>query len=318
MNYKYARWFFVLLTLLFIAKIYLDEKSWKSIKDFPQLTEESYPLLVIIIILIPLNWFLEGLKWRIFLPKDKKPGYFFTLKIIFAGVSLAILTPNRMGDFIGRGLVSPIEMRQETVLATFMGNFCQFFVLIMAGIPALFFLFPLLASNGGNPLEIPVWVVFIWFLFCLTFLFTYTKIVAFSGQLFSKWQRTAVWAEKLETLSKTSNSALFSGLFLALIRYVVFSSQYYLVLHLFGIQLHFFQFYTGLASLYLFQTIIPLPPFYSLIARGEASVLIWGIWDIPPIAAVTASYILFVFNLIVPAIAGLCILIPIKKVKTKS
>lgn len=62
------------------------------------------------------------------------------LKIIFAGVSCAILTPNRMGDFIGRGLVSPTEMREETVLATFMGNFCQFFILLLFGIPALVFI----------------------------------------------------------------------------------------------------------------------------------------------------------------------------------
>jgi hypothetical protein len=137
MNHKYGRWIFIILSLSFILKFYADENFWRSINDFPALSTWSLPLFCIIIALIPFNWFLEGLKWRVFLSKDIKPTYAVMLKIIFAGVSCAILTPNRMGDFIGRGLVSPSEMREETVLATFMGNFCQFFILLLFGIPAL-------------------------------------------------------------------------------------------------------------------------------------------------------------------------------------
>jgi hypothetical protein len=267
MNHKYAKWFVAVLSLWFVIYIYQNEKLWQSFRDFPQWQEKSLYLLIFVIVLIPINWFLEGLKWRLFLPKDKKPDYLSTLKIIFAGVSVAILTPNRMGDFIGRGLVSPAEIREETVLATFMGNFCQFFILIMVGIPALFFLFPLLASKGNAMIDFSVWIVFIWLFFCLTFLLTYAKIFAFSGQLLRRWKRTAFWAEKMDALSKISNASLFSGILLALSRYIVFSSQYYLILLLWDIHLHIFQLYIGLASLYLFQTIIPLPPFYSLIAE---------------------------------------------------
>ena len=99
------------------------------------------------------------------------------LKIIFAGVSCAILTPNRMGDFIGRGLVSPAEMREETVLATFMGNFCQFFILLLFGIPALVFLFPLLANQSTQPAQFPIVAVVFWLILCFIFLFVYPNIL---------------------------------------------------------------------------------------------------------------------------------------------
>lgn len=73
MNHKYARWIFIILSLSFILKFYADENFWQSIKDFPALNTWSLPLFCITILLIPFNWFLEGLKWRVFLSKDKNP-----------------------------------------------------------------------------------------------------------------------------------------------------------------------------------------------------------------------------------------------------
>lgn len=315
MNHKYARWIFIVISLAFILKFYADENFWRPIKDFPALNTWSLPLFCLILLLIPFNWFLEGLKWRVFLSEDKKPSYATSLKIILAGISCAILTPNRMGDFIGRGLVSPVEMREETVLATFMGNFCQFFILLLAGIPALVFLLPLLANHSAQQTSFPLGVVIVWLILCVVFLFIYPQIFQFFARLVRRWHWTSSWEEKFLTLSKITYGSLGKGLFFAGVRYLVFSTQYYLVLNLWGVHLPIFPMYIGLASIYLFQTIIPLPPIYSLIVRGETSVFVWGIWGISPITAMTASYMLFIFNLFVPAVIGFFILLPIRSSK---
>jgi len=315
MNHKYGRWIFIILSLSFILKFYADENFWRSIKDFPTLNTWSLPLFCIIIALIPFNWFLEGLKWRVFLSKDIKPSYAVMLKIILAGVSCAILTPNRMGDFIGRGLVSPVEIREETVLATFMGNFCQFFILLLFGIPALVFLFPLLADHSAQQTHFPIGVVIFWLIVCFVFLFVYPPIFQFFASLSKGWKWSNSWEEKFLSLSNITYASLLKGLFYAGLRYLVFSIQNYLVLNLWGVYLPLFPMYVGLAGLYLFQTIIPLPPIYSLIVRGETSVLVWGIWGVAPITAMTASYMLFIFNLFIPAIIGFVILLPIRASK---
>jgi hypothetical protein len=315
MSHKYGRWIFIILSLSFILKFYSDENFWRSIKDFPALNTWSLPLFCTIMALIPVNWFFEGLKWRVFLPEDKKPNYAVMLKIIFAGVSCAILTPNRMGDFIGRGLVSPTEMKEETVLATFMGNFCQFFILLLFGIPALVFLFPLLANYSLQQNYFPIGIVIFWLIISFVFLFVYPSIFQFFARLSKRWQWTTSWEEKLISLSKITYASLFKGLFYAGVRYLVFSIQYYLVFNLWGVYLPLFPMYVGLAGLYLFQTIIPLPPIYSLIVRGETSVLVWGIWGVAPITAMTASYMLFIFNLFIPALIGFFILLPIEASK---
>ncbi|MDP4581800.1 MAG: flippase-like domain-containing protein, partial [Saprospiraceae bacterium] len=242
-------------------------------------------------------------------------SYPVMLKIIFAGVSCAILTPNRMGDFIGRGLVSPIEMREETVLATFMGNFCQFFILLLFGIPALVFLFPLLANHSTQQTHFPMVAVVFWLILCFVFLLVYRPIFKFFARLSKRWPWTTSWEEKFLSLSNITYATFFKGLFYAGVRYLVFSFQYYLVLNLWGVHLPLFPMYVGLAGLYLFQTIIPLPPLYSLIVRGETSVLVWGIWGVAPITAMTASYMLFIFNLFVPAVIGFFILLPIRPSK---
>jgi hypothetical protein len=315
MNHKYAKWIFGILSLSFILKFYFDENLWRSFREFPRLNSGCFLLFIPIFLLIPINWFLEGLKWRIFLPESKRPDHFLTLKIIFAGVSCAILTPNRMGDFIGRGLVSPVEIREETVLATFMGNFCQFFVLLILGIPALFHLFPLLVTYGNRQMDFPGQLLVLWSVLCISFLISYPLIFTRLGKWAQKWSLTAPWTEKFLTLSKIPLSNFILGISIALLRYLVFSFQYYLVLILWGVQLNIYELYIGLAGLYLFQTIIPLPPFYSLIVRGEASILIWGIWAVPPVTAMTASYLLFFFNLFIPACIGFFFLMPWKAQK---
>lgn len=315
MNHKYGRWIFIILSLSFILKFYTDENFWRSIKDFPTLNTRSLPLFCIIILLIPFNWFLEGLKWRVFLSEDIKPSYLVMLKIILAGVSCAILTPNRMGDFIGRGLVSPSAMREEAVLATFMGNFCQFFILLLFGIPALVFLFPLLANHSAQLTQFPIGVVIFWLIFCFVFLFVYPLVFKFFARLSKRWQWTTSWEEKFISLSKITYISFLKGLFYAGLRYLVFSIQYYLVFNLWGVYLPLFPMYVGLAGLYLFQTIIPLPPIYSLIVRGETSVIVWGIWGVAPITAMTASYMLFMFNLFIPAVIGFFILLPLRASK---
>lgn len=315
MNHKYGRWIFIILSLSFILKFYTDENFWRSIKDFPTLNTRSLPLFCIIILLIPFNWFLEGLKWRVFLSEDIKPSYLVMLKIILAGVSCAILTPNRMGDFIGRGLVSPSAMREEAVLATFMGNFCQFFILLLFGIPALVFLFPLLANHSAQLTQFPIGVVIFWLIFCFVFLFVYPLVFQFFARLSKRWQWTTSWEEKFISLSKITYISFLKGLFYAGLRYLVFSIQYYLVFNLWGVYLPLFPMYVGLAGLYLFQTIIPLPPIYSLIVRGETSVIVWGIWGVAPITAMTASYMLFMFNLFIPAVIGFFILLPLRASK---
>jgi hypothetical protein len=157
-------------------------------------------------------------------------------------------------------------------------------------------------------------VVF-WLILCFVFLLVYRPIFKFFARLSKRWPWTTTWEEKFLSLSNITYATFFKGLFYAGVRYLVFSFQYYLVLNLWGVHLQLFPMYVGLAGLYLFQTIIPLPPIYSLIVRGETSVLVWGIWGVAPITAMTASYMLFIFNLFVPAVIGFFILLPIRSSK---
>jgi hypothetical protein len=206
-------------------------------------------------------------------------------------------------------------MREEAVLATFMGNFCQFFILLLFGIPALVFLFPLLANHSAQLTQFPIGVVIFWLIFCFVFLFVYPLVFKFFARLSKRWQWTTSWEEKFISLSKITYISFLKGLFYAGLRYLVFSIQYYLVFNLWGVYLPLFPMYVGLAGLYLFQTIIPLPPIYSLIVRGETSVIVWGIWGVAPITAMTASYMLFMFNLFIPAVIGFFILLPLRASK---
>jgi len=313
MKHRFATGLFILLTLLFGWRFAQDRQFWESLQQIPPWQVHTLPLFIAVVALVPLNWILEGLKWRLFLPREIRQGLWPTMQIVLAGLTFAILSPGRLGDYIGRGLMAKPELREETVLATFLGNFCQFFVLLGAGIPAIWFLFPLLNESGWGKTQFPLWQVYAWFGICFGFLTGYRAIFQLLGQLAAKASITKTWANKLETVSRTGRLQLAWGILLAGMRYLVFSLQYFLIMQLWGDGPGLREACLGICSLYLFQTILPLPPFYSLLARGEASVFIWGLWSIPPLTALVGSYLLFFLNLFLPAILGLLILVPSRR-----
>jgi hypothetical protein len=102
---------------------------------------------------------------------------------------------------------------------------------------------------------------------------------------------------------------------ISLVRYGVYFIQYLLVLSSLHIEVKNWEVVSHLASIFLIQTLIPLPAFISVPARGEVAVLVWQNAGIHAAHALTATYTIWFINLIIPALVGLLILI--KSVKNQ-
>jgi len=80
--------------------------------------------------------------------------------------------------------------------------------------------------------------------------------------------------------------------------------QYFLMLRYFGIAVGPIEGLTGIATIYLFQTSIPLPPLMGLVARGELAIFIWGNFSANEINILAATFALWIINIIIPALIG--------------
>ncbi|MBK8547119.1 MAG: flippase-like domain-containing protein [Saprospiraceae bacterium] len=84
------------------------------------------PLLLISCLLImPLNWFLEALKWKSVLKPIVRLSLYESFKSIMSGVFIGIFTPARIGEYAGRLINLPENARIPSLGATFYNSIVQ-------------------------------------------------------------------------------------------------------------------------------------------------------------------------------------------------
>ena len=110
----------------------------------------------------------------------------------------------------------------------------------------------------------------------------------------------------------SSDLLVYSGLF-----YLTFLLQFFLLLSAFG-PVQPLSALAGIGTIMLLKTVIPPVTLGELGIREGASVIVLGHAGILPAAAFNASLLLFAVNLLLPALAGLALLMWIKPARRSS
>jgi hypothetical protein len=122
--------------------------------------------------------------------------------------------------------------------------------------------------------------------------------------------------KSVNVIRQYKRSDLAKTLMWAFIRYTIYSVQYYMMLRFFGIDVPILRGMACIATIYLLQTSIPLPPVVSLLARGEVAIKIWGLFQANEISILAATFTLWVINLILPSFIGLILILNANVLKT--
>ena len=64
--------------------------------------KKQFLLMIAALLLMPLNQYLEAIKWKIQVKPIENLSYFKSFLSIFTGISAGMFFPNRMGNFLGR------------------------------------------------------------------------------------------------------------------------------------------------------------------------------------------------------------------------
>ena len=276
-----------------------------------QLSQKSIWLIVLMVVLMPLNWFLETKKWHKLLKDDQIISIGKALKAVFGGVTLSLLTPNRIGEYGGRVLFIPIKNQWTAVIATLVGSFSQNLSNILFGFMGLI-LMPgiIIFKNSLVTNIIVVSILIIFFVFYLN--------IHWVNQFF-EWRKWPHWIEKrkhhLGLLNSYRNLDLIVAFLLSSLRYIVFSLQFVLILYFFGLEVPILQIWLGVTLVYLFHTGIPLPPFVDVLARSEIALIIWQSYQPNELSVIFASFGIWIINLVIPALIGLLFIEQVNVVK---
>ena len=107
-------------------------------------------------------------------------------------------------------------------------------------------------------------------------------------------------------------------LLLSLLRYIVFSYQYYLLLGFFGLDLYLTEAFMFIAMIYFIVALIPTVALTEIGIKGSAAVFLLSGYYGNEIGVIAASFSLWIVNLAIPSLAGAVLLYRVKIFRDKN
>ena len=286
-------------------KVFANESFLEIKQQFIYiLNKDSYTDLIFVILLMALNWSIDALKWQFLIVKLEKVSFWLSLKAVFLGITVSIFTPNRVGEFGGRVFCLQQADRIKAVLVTIFGNITQLISTIIFGVLAfLYFSWQytfLIFTKSDYGIYFLSLISFVVVLVLMYLLFNVSKL---SG-LFSKWKFLEKYKDYAPVFSLFSSNDILKVLFLSIMRYGVYSFQFYLLIRFVNIDITLLQSLTMSALSFLSMSIIPTIALTEIGVRGSVAIYFFGFLSENAVGIMTASFALWIINLVVPAILG--------------
>lgn len=307
----------VVLTIGFLYDQIFYRKDLQSIVDyFPQVYSgrHFYFFMAGVVLLIPVNLFLEVLKWKYLISKLEKIGFWMATKAVLTGISVSMFMPNRVGDYLGRVFVLKKANRIQAVLATILGSMAQLLTTVLFGLTASLFFFPFYADMGDS---LNIWfysgLVAMVLILSFTFVFSFLNFSAFSDILKRVSGRAYRKISKYTEVFSLYNPAfLIKILGISILRYLIFSFQFWLLLQAFHVPVSYFTAMVLIGLIYLLMAAIPTVALTEIGVRGSVSLFVFGLYFSPDavlsenlgLGIASASTMLWIFNLAFPALLG--------------
>jgi uncharacterized membrane protein YbhN (UPF0104 family) len=254
--------------------------------------------IFLLYVLMFVNWFLEALKWKALLGKWVNTSMPQLIRSVFSGVTVSLFTPNRVGEFAGRVVHLRKRDRVFGALSSIVGSMNQLMITILCG---TFFLTILSGDMAGFSEGKRIALSAFCTVVSLLFLFIYFNIDRLPA-----WINDSIIGERfhsyLESLKRFNKSVLFGVSVLSFIRYVVFTTQYVILLDLFHVDVSVVEMVTLVSVMYLVTSVIPGFALSELALRGSVAMQLFP--DDFSAGVLGASVSIWLINIVSPAVIG--------------
>lgn len=300
-RYKYFN--LVVRTLIGIASVFfiyfkIKDSFTIQYQDFVSLSI-NYFFLFFAFLLSFLNWGIETFKWRFVVLKIQPLDFVTALKIVFTGITLSLITPNRIGEIPARAyLLNSKEHVKSTMYATFISSSSQLLLTLLIGLFGVIFTLNLIDIHLSNTfiviLSISISLLFLMFIFSDKLKKLFLKLI-----------------HREETIAFNEMDT-FKILGFSLLRYMVFCLQYLFILEAFGIHFTSFLQLWLIPVCFLLASSIPTFVLSEIGVRSSVAILVFGILTNNNLSIVLAASLLWIINIGLPAIYGLFFLNQLK------
>lgn len=277
---------------------------WRMSQEDPAVWREFWPPspkmslgIAGALALMPVNWGLEALKWKVLIrPWYQSVSIPRALGLVFCGISTGIFTPNRIGEYPGRIMGLPKGNRWEAATVMLIDRSFQLLMTIWTGSVALCLTRELL------PASFQLSELVLWWLMGGLAVGTIVVILCIQniGNRFH-WLPKAVHT----AVSQTSPESLGIVFLLSALRNATFTGQFLLLLYAFGLEVPV-SIAIGLVwIIFLLKSLVPAWAITELGIRESIAMFVLGLAGVSAPVAFVPTVLLYVINLILPALIGL-------------
>jgi len=293
-----------MLAFWFVAERIITSPDIKYIGDYMgNIKSDKLIYLIVIIVLMPLNWIIETIKWRHLICKTENISLGKAFRAVWAGVTAGTITPNRIGEFGGRIIFLKKENRKSAIPLTLFGDLSQFIITVVIRLVGFLILSNNLFFKQVDLLQLKVMTIILAITFTVISLlayFNFNSILRYVG----KTRFLNKFLNKSYTEIKLSLKNKFYIISLSGLRYMIFASQYYLSLLVFGIDIGIFNAFIAISSMYLCVHIIPNISIAEIGIRASFAILFIGLFSSNHTATMFSSLLIYIINIAIPVIFG--------------
>ncbi len=245
--------------------------------------------------LLPAGYAVEAVKWRLLLRASG--ASFVSLKAsiisVLCGAAASAVTPNRTGDYPARLLaIKDLSLSAGTV-AGVLGAGSQLATLFVWALPAV--LFANVPQDYVSPLAAAA----------LTALLASSALVFyFFSHRLAKWALRIPLLRKLPANVEISFGARCWILLLSLLRFAIYTSQFWLLLQWLSVPMAPAQGWMRCALFFSLLAVIPNFALAEIGIRGTLALFLFNVPESGSAAVFGATLVLWLTNLALPALAG--------------
>lgn len=293
----------LLLAFLFIYRLIL--KNNKNLREFENMAahityNKVFITLALVVLLMIVNWVLESLKWQ-YLSRILAPmSVWKAIEAVFCGLTWAVFTPNRIGEYGGRVMFLPNRKRIHGIFAMAVGSFGQNVITNVLGAGAsVWFLYSHIPLNGWLMAGITIVAgAFMALMLVLYFHIKWLVKLLNSIRFLRKYHRF------FDIMGNYKADELVNIIWFCLARFFVFTFQYYLVIHLLIPNIPLLQLSLLMFVFFFIVSAIPSLDLLDIGVRSFTAGTLFSYMTHQTAAIVVAVSLIYIINLIIPAILG--------------
>lgn len=290
-----------LATWFIVSKI----NNQDNLREFQSLMDRLDPwtvrlTLLLVMVMMLANWALEMVKWKYLSRRIEKISWWTTIRSVFCGLTWAIFTPNRIGEYGGRVMLLEPKNRASGAVAMGVGLFAQLVLTSVFGAVAIaWFVSTYLPTPDA--VKYAIWLLA--FIYALAFVILYFN-VHWVDAIVGRFRFLSKVKPFFTVLEDFSLRELLHVLLLSLGRFIIFTSQYVVLMLVILPELPLLPMIFMIFILFFVQSAVPSLDIFDFSVRSFVASNLYGYITTQEIAVMAIVSCIWFVNLILPAIIG--------------